>query len=215
MIVTSKKPIAEILSSLAGRSSVALIGCGSCATVARTGGVEQVEEMAAILREHGMSVAHATVLETACHRRLAEREYRANLEAFADADVVLVLACGSGVQNIAEVVGRPTVPGLNTEFIGRTEKAGLFTEWCSACGECVLAETGGICPRTRCAKGLLNGPCGGMFDGRCEVHPDESCAWVLIYERTRGSNGIMTRIVPPRAHAENARPRRRSSGTGE
>jgi hypothetical protein len=59
----------------------------------------------------------------------------------------------------------------------------LAIEQCRECGQCVLNMTGGICPVTKCAKGLLNGPCGGPQDGKCEADPEKDCAWILIFKR--------------------------------
>jgi hypothetical protein len=76
---------------------------------------------------------------------------------------------------------------LNTLFIGETSAAGLWQERCQGCGDCVLGITGGLCPVTRCAKGLLNGPCGGSQGGKCEVSAtlkcDVPCVWAMIYDR--------------------------------
>jgi hypothetical protein len=74
---------------------------------------------------------------------------------------------------------------VNTTFIGVLESQGLFTEECSGCGDCELARFGGICPVTRCAKKLLNGPCGGSQDGKCELDDDIPCAWQLIIDRLK------------------------------
>lgn len=209
--MTSPKPLEEVLAHLEAGARVALVGCGSCATVAGTGGEPEVRAMREELARRGYAVVFSTVLDTACHRRLAERAVRDSADAIASASAIIALTCGSGAQNLAEAMGKLVIPALNTDFIGRTERAGSFTEFCRACGDCVLAETGGVCPKTRCPKGMLNGPCGGMFGGRCEVHEDEPCAWALIRERLGSVEaGIFARIVGPAGHPENARPRRRS-----
>ena len=82
------------------------------------------------------------------------------------------LGCGAGVQALAERFPKtPVYPGLNTQFMGILESQGVWTEKCAGCGNCRLGEFAGICPITRCAKRLLNGPCGGSQDGKCEVQP--------------------------------------------
>lgn len=182
MIVTEKKPLNEIISKLRNinTSNVGIVGCGSCATLSETGGIKQVEELSKALKEQGFSVMFKTVIDTACHERLAARELKRVNQDF---DAVIVLACGSGVQNIADVVSKPVIPGLNTSFIGKTKKPGIFYEYCSACGNCILSETAGICVKTRCPKGVLNGPCGGMHKGKCEVYPEKECIWILVWQR--------------------------------
>ena len=64
---------------------------------------------------------------------------------------------------------RPVMPALDTLFIGVEDTPGYFREVCGQCGHCVLGETAGICPVVSCHKGLMNGPCGGTNNGKCEV----------------------------------------------
>lgn len=188
MIVTEPKPLNEIIDSLKGVSRIAVFGCGSCATLAGTGGEKEVSQMIEDIKP--VESVYAAVIDTACHERLAAREVKKAVEAGAQA--ILVLACGSGVQNVADVADIPVLPALNTVFIGKTKRPGEFYEYCSACGSCVLAETGGICPKTRCPKGMLNGPCGGMHHGMCEVYPDQSCVWVEIYRKRNNIKQILS-----------------------
>ena len=94
----------------------------------------------------------------------------------------------------------PVLPGLNTTFLGIQEKHGVFTEECSGCGNCELGRFGAVCPVTRCAKRLLNGPCGGSQEGKCEVNPDTDCAWQMIIERLKilGQLDNLRAYVPPK-----------------
>ncbi|MCX7831894.1 MAG: methylenetetrahydrofolate reductase C-terminal domain-containing protein [Actinobacteria bacterium] len=183
MVVTEKKnlnEIVQILKSLNCRN-IAIIGCGSCATLAGTGGEKEVEELSNLLKNFGFSIAFKSVIDTACHERLAIKSIK---EARGiSLDCFLVLSCGSGVQNIADVIDKPVIAGLNTVFIGKTKRPGIFLEYCQSCGDCILSETGGICPKTRCPKGVLNGPCGGMHKGKCEVDETKDCIWVKIHEK--------------------------------
>ena len=95
------------------------------------------------------------------------------------------MACGDGVQTVAEHVHIPVFPANDTLFLGQIERAGVFHEACRMCGDCMLGQTGGICPITQCAKSLVHGPCGGQGNGRCEVNPENRCAWIRIYERLK------------------------------
>jgi hypothetical protein len=111
-----------------------------------------------------------------------------------DYDAVLSLGCGAGVQALAErFPDKAVYPGLNTQFIGILESQGVWTEKCVGCGNCRLGEFAGICPISRCAKRLLNGPCGGSRDGKCEVDPEMECGWQLIYDRAK-SLGMLDRL---------------------
>jgi len=114
---------------------------------------------------------------------------------------VVSFGCGAGVQAIAErFPNKPVYAGLNTNFLGILEEQAVWTEKCMACGDCMLAEFGGICPVTRCAKHMLNGPCGGSTEERCEVAEDRPCAWQLIYKRLSaiGQLDRLEKIQPPK-----------------
>ena len=183
MIITEKKTLEEVKESLKTSKKVFILGCGTCATLAQTGGEEQVKEMAQLLSDK--EIVGTVVAETPCDKRLLKRDIRPVSEAINAADTVLVLSCGVGVQTLAELTGKIVIPGLNTKFLGMTERIGEFYQRCRACGDCILDETGGICPISRCPKGLLNGPCAGHMDGKCEVDREKDCVWVLIYKRMK------------------------------
>jgi hypothetical protein len=128
-----------------------------------------------------------------------------------DYQVVVSLACGIGVQFLSELYDNAyVVPGVNTTFLGSNEGEGMWQERCRACGECVLAETGGICPITLCPKALLNGPCDEIDSEKCEVDRDMDCAWILIYRRLEkiGKLDNIRRIFPARNYKINTRPAR-------
>jgi ferredoxin len=210
MIIQKQKPFETIEETLKGYQKVFIVGCADCATACKTGGEEELEAMKAKLESLGKSVTGTVVMDTACMRgevRTKAGEKQAEIDA---ADAILVLCCGSGVQTIGDQLDqKPVVPGVDALFVGETIRAGKYTEKCQACGECILEMTDGICPLTRCAKGLLNGPCGGYKDGKCEVDPDKDCAWVLIYERlkARGHVDKMRRMMEPKDHSKLHRPR--------
>jgi ferredoxin len=185
MIVAEQKPFAEIKGLVSNAEKVLVVGCGTCVTVCFAGGAREAAIVATSLRMatrldgNGQAVSDVTV------QRQCEWEY---LDQIADqvkeADVVLSLGCGVGVQAIAEHFPEAwVVPGLNTSFLGLPTEQGVWAERCAACGDCILGLTGGICPIARCSKSLLNGPCGGSENGHCEISPDVPCAWQLIYDR--------------------------------
>ena len=184
MIISEKKPFEGVLEMLAGFESVFVVGCGECATECQTGGEYEVNEIGKLLTDAGKTVTGNVVPEVTCQILDVGRLLRKSKEAVSAADAVLVLACGAGAQAVAASVDKPVVSGVNTLFLGDTVRHGQFYEWCSACGNCLVDEFGGICPITRCPKGQLSGPCGGTTDeGKCEVNPENDCVWVLIWER--------------------------------
>lgn len=203
MIVAEQKPIEEIKHMLAPYHKVLVVGCGTCVTVCFAGGSKEVEVLASLLRmSDKLDGGGDRDYDEVTVQRQCEWEY---LDALKDRigqyDAVLSLGCGIGVQAIAEhFPDVPVLPGLNTAFLGLPVEHGVWAERCAACGDCILDKTGGICPIARCAKQLLNGPCGGSQGGKCEISKETDCAWALIIERmTRlGRLEELLEIRPPK-----------------
>ncbi len=182
--ITAPKPFEEILKYLEKCQWVHIVGCGTCSTMCHTGGKAEVIEMKEKLEAAGKKVTGWMVIPTPCDE-LTGDALRAEAEAVDAADCILGMTCAFGVQTIAMQLSKPkpVYPGLNTMFIGVEDKPGHFTEVCLQCGACVIGRTAAICPLVRCAKSLLNGPCGGSSNGKCEISKDVPCAWQLIYDR--------------------------------
>jgi len=183
MIVSEQKPIEKIIDSLNGYNKVFLVGCGECAATCKTGGEPELLKMKAALEEHAKVVLGMCMPSAPCIASQIKTELAKNTKALRESEAILVLACGLGVQSVKDNdrLGLTVLPACNTLFAAVMDSQGNFLEKCSLCAECVLDTTGGICPITLCSKGLLNGPCGGMDKGKCEVDKDKDCAWVLIY----------------------------------
>jgi ferredoxin len=205
MIITRPREWERVRAQLAdlGATSVYIMGCGQCATVASTGGEVEVVAAKARLEQEGVIVTGWSVGEVTCHaggQRLEVRKHAGEIEA---ADAVLVLACGAGVQTVADTVAKPVTPGLESVFLGNVIRHGVFEERCQMCGDCVLDRTAGICPVTTCPKGLLNGPCGGMWNGMCEVVADRECAHVLIRRRlAEQGRAVSAEPLPPKDYSK-------------
>jgi ferredoxin len=202
MIVAQRKTIPNLLAIVENHRKLLVLGCGTCVTVCLAGGQREVTIIASALRMAARLKNLPLEIEEMTIERQCDNVF---LEQAADAiernDAVLSLGCGAGVQAVAERYHtKPVYAGLNTTFIGILEEQGIWTEKCAACGACVLHEYGGICPVTRCAKHMLNGPCGGSREDRCEVRPDVRCAWQLIYTRLKeiGQLERLHRIAPPK-----------------
>jgi len=210
VIIGKQKPLEEIREMLEGYKRVLILGCGTCVTVCLAGGEKEVAILATLLRmSEKMAGGDKTFSEHTIQRQ-CDNEFLDELEEkVKDVDAVLSLACGAGVGLVAErFPDLPVLPGLNTTFIGIPQERGVFTERCLSCGDCILDETGGICPVARCTKGLLNGPCGGTNNGKCEVDPEKDCAWTLIYQRLerQGKLERMRAYRPPRNFQAVVRP---------
>ncbi len=202
MIIAEQKPLEEIKSLVANAEKVLVVGCGTCVTVCFAGGSKEAAITATSLRMSTKLDGSEQAVTDVTVQRQCEWEYLDLIsEQVADADIVLSLGCGIGVQAIAEHFPNAwVVPGLNTSFLGLPTEQGVWAERCAACGDCVLGLTGGICPIARCSKSLLNGPCGGSENGHCEINPDVSCAWQLIYERLSSMDKLDTllELQPPK-----------------
>ena len=192
MIVADKKPIEEIIEEIKEHENILILGCNECVTVCEAGGKKEVGILASALRMYFLNQGRHVKIDEKTLERQCDHEYLEEIRDRMDQyDAVVSIACGVGVQFMAEKYhDTPVYPGVNTCFLGVTEKRGLWTERCQACGQCILASTGGICPVSRCAKRLLNGPCGGSARGRCEINKDVDCGWQLIVDRLKALNRL-------------------------
>ena len=181
MIITQKKPVEELLAMLEGVKKVAIVGCANCAAACQTGGEKDMQELKGFLEEQGFEVVATVLPDECCHKMLVKKDTKVLRDCGAEA--IVGMACGDGVQTVADNIQLPVYPANNTMFLGQIERVGMFHEYCRMCGDCVLGSTGGICPITKCAKSLVNGPCGGQKNGKCEVDPENDCAWIQIYNR--------------------------------
>jgi ferredoxin len=206
--ITKQKPFEEIQRQLDGFDRVYIAGCGTCATMTKTGGMDEVLAMKDRLQELGKLITGWTVVPTACDE-MTEAAIKENNGAIQNASCILVMSCALGVHKLSTYIGKPVFPALDTLFIGVEDGPGYFQEVCAQCGQCVLGETAGICPLTACHKGLLNGPCGGTNNGKCEVDKEKDCAWTLIYQRLKeqGRLDLMRRFRSPRDYNVTPRPR--------
>jgi len=206
--ITKQKSPEEIQQQLEGLGQVYIIGCGTCTTMTRTGGQEEVLAMKEHLQGLGKIVTGSTVIPIACDE-MTEAAVRENNQAIQNANCVLVMTCALGVQKVGSYLSKPVIPALDTLFIGLEESPGNFHEVCAQCGHCVIGWTAGICPITACHKHLLNGPCGGTNNGKCEIDKTKDCGWTLIYQRLKeqGRLDLMRKYQPIRNSQVTPRPR--------
>jgi ferredoxin len=202
MIVGNRKPIAEIAASIAGFRKVMISGCGTCVTVCLTGGDREARALARDLSHPRHYTGNPPTFVVDTIERQCERDtVKTYLEIPEGCEAIVSLACGAGVQTLSGLYhDLPIMPALNTSFLGALDEPGTWREKCYGCGDCVLAQTGGICPVARCAKRLFNGPCGGSKEGKCEINKDVDCAWVLIIERLKALKRfeLYEEIIPPK-----------------
>jgi ferredoxin len=210
MIVAERKPLDQIEAMIEDFEKILVAGCGTCVAVCMAGGEKEVELLAAQLRMKAKLQGKQRTVDEITVTRQCDKEYLEQLARYVDEyDAVISTACGAGVQFLAERYDEKTVlPALNTLFVGVAEGAGVWTQRCMACSECVLDQTGGICPMTICAKNSLNGPCGGTNHGKCEVDDEKDCAWTLIYRKLEkiGRLDFMKEVQPPKDYSVMTKP---------
>lgn len=202
MIITTQKPLDEILDFVSPYKNILIVGCDGCTQPPRgireAKSLAQLLELAGKLRDKDFNLKATTEVKQ-CDTYVTASSLKPHVEGI---DTMLSLACGVGVQTLAKLFpDMPVFPAQNTHFMGAEEREeGIMEVRCAGCGDCVLALTGGICPVARCAKGLLNGPCGGSENGKCEVDPERDCAWALIYEQLKrqGKLQLLEEIRPPK-----------------
>ena len=223
MHATIQKPVDEILESIKPDEKVFIIGCDNCAAKCHSGGIPETEEMAKRLKKKGVNVAGwcvpqpsgASLCKLSNTKKVLQEEYSDKIKG---AESFLVLACGQGIHTVIDATNGGVVhAGCDTIFGGETVSDDFITEYCSLCGECIIEYTGGLCPVTLCSKSLLNGPCGGAKDGKCEIDREKDCGWQLIYDRlkTIGRLDMMEQYQKPKNFARWSRPRSLTLKEGE
>lgn len=199
MIISENKDIKETIEMIGESKKLILVGCNQCAAACKSGGETEIDEMRVHLEGLNKKVLKELILDPACNLLKTKKEIKALEEDIKEADAILSLACGDGTQTLAKAIqDKPVYPANNTLFIGEVQRVGKYEEACRACGKCELGWTGGICPMTSCAKGLINGGCGGSQNDKCEVNENNDCAWVKIYERLE-SIGQLENLIEVRA----------------
>jgi len=220
---TIQKQLDEIIGYLAPGEKVFVVGCDNCAAKCQSGGIPETQEMANRLKKKGVNVIGwcvpqpkgVSLCKLANTKKVLQEEYG---EEAKQADSFLVLSCGQGIHTVMDATdGGMVHPGCDTIFGGETMNDNFITEFCSLCGECIVEYTGGLCPVTLCAKSLLNGPCGGAKDGKCEVDRTRDCGWQLIYDRLRALGRLdeMGNYITPKNNSRWSRPRSLTIGDGE
>lgn len=185
MIVADRKPINEILDMVKRLDKILLVGCKGCVTVCNVGGTKEVGILASILKIARKKEGRPLEVDEKTIERQCDPEYVGQLkDLVGQYDAVISMACGVGPQFLSEAYPEQRFfPAVNTTFFGGALQHGIWAERCAGCGTCVIHYYDGMCPVARCSKSLLNGPCGGSANGKCEISKEVDCIWDMIVRK--------------------------------
>lgn len=190
MIITKSKNINNILNQI-NQESVFIIGCSECATICKTGGENEISKLEKLLIKQGINVIGSVILEPACHKLNDKRILNKYKNELKDIKQIITLSCGNGAQTISEIFeDKEVISGTDTIFLGQIKHINEFEKKCNLCGNCIINKYDGLCPITRCPKNMLNGPCGGSKEGKCEIDNNMDCIWHLIYKKFKKNNRV-------------------------
>jgi len=193
MIITRQKDFDKLLASISD-GPVFIIGCSECATLCKTGGEDEIIKMKEDLQKKNIDTTGWVILDPACHLQNDKRLLKNHKNEIEKAKKILVLACGNGVQTVSEVINDiDIIPGTDSLFLGEIKRLSDFEKRCIMCGDCIQDLFEGVCPIARCPKGMLNGPCGGSIQGKCEISSELECIWDIIYKRLK-EKGQLNRL---------------------
>ncbi len=190
MIITKSKNINNIINQI-NQESVFVIGCSECATICKTGGENEISKLEKLLTKQGINVIGSVILEPACHKLNDKRILNKYKKELKDIKQIITLSCGNGAQTISEIFeDKEVISGTDTIFLGQIKHINEFEKKCNLCGNCIIDKYDGLCPITRCPKNMLNGPCGGSIEGKCEIDNNMDCIWHLIYKKLKKKNRL-------------------------
>lgn len=197
MLITKLKSKDEILSLTSG--SFFVINCHGCKEVGFP--EEDAKALEKALMEAGR-LAGTITTDYVCNPTELTLRLKSCLGIIGEADAVLVLSCGVGVQTVAEYLEDYKVfAACDTIELPGFQGVTPLEYDCGQCGECFLNLTGGICPITACSKSLVNGPCGGTSNsGKCEVCPEMECGWERIIQKLKAQGRLDVLRCPTQLH---------------
>lgn len=207
MIAAKKIDFKKFFDRVGDYSSFFLIGC-FCSTSEH----QQIEDMKNTLIAKGKIVTGDLIAKTTCFQLGIKVELKPFEDIIDKTDCLLIMSCGIGTQTFRELY--PMKPIYNTNdtlFLSSIEGDQHLDNRCSLCTICVLDKTGGICPTKKCPKGILNGPCGGCNNSKCEIDFNIDCVWISIYERMKTLNRLeefCESIIPPKDWSASIRKRK-------
>ncbi len=203
MITVEARRSEDIFQDLDREKGIFFVGCSGWKSLCNPGGEIQLQRMKKELELMGLCFTGMLVVDGLCNKGMDELSLLSQFRQVGQAEVLLVMSCGVGVQALGAVAGKRIVPVLRTLVVEGFEGVLGGKGPCRLCGECLLDLTGGLCPLYFCPKGLLNGPCQGAYRGCCEVDSKKACGWELIYDRLKAQGRLeaLKHYAEPRDHS--------------
>ena len=188
----------ELEGLLAGKDNFFVVACNKCFKEFNTTEEPECDSFAAIAEEQGKHITGTVKVDFLCNKVQTEKKLAGIVPE--GTENVVVISCGLGVQTVADLESVPVFTATNSlNYTGHHGMA-LTKKTCGACAQCYLNVTGGICPITACSKSLVNGPCGGTKDGKCEVSPTMDCGWERIIQRLKAQGRLDILRCPTQMH---------------
>ncbi|MCQ2553441.1 MAG: methylenetetrahydrofolate reductase C-terminal domain-containing protein [Clostridia bacterium] len=173
----------EICQILADKDNFFVVSCNKCFKEFESVEETDADEFKTLAKAQGKNITGAVAIDFLCNSVQTERKLEGVIPA--GSENIVVLSCGLGVQTVAELEDINVLTVTDSlNYIGHHGMA-LTKKTCDACNQCFLNTTGGICPIVDCTKSLVNGPCGGTKNGKCEIDPNKECAWEKIYNKLK------------------------------
>lgn len=160
---------------------MAILVCGKCFKKFISAEEDEYSALLRLAEKSGKRILSCMQVDFLCNKPQTAKKLPALLPNGTKS--ILVAACGLGIQTVAELIALPVIAAADSVGAAGHPGMALTKSKCNGCAQCYLNLTGGICPVVDCAKGLLNGQCGGAKNGKCEVHPEKDCAWEKIEAR--------------------------------
>ncbi len=199
MLVIQLKPDDEIKPHIAGKK-LFILECLGCQDVYSPR--DEVNKFIDNLKE---KVSARVRMDYICNRDFVSAYIKRYSKQIQEAERVLIFSCGVGAQIVASLMEHKVVyTCCDTLYLNGFQGLNVQQFDCCQCGECYLNYTGGVCPLMNCSKSLINGPCGGAKEGKCEVNPEADCVWGVIYNRLEKMNklDILKKVLVPRNYSE-------------
>ncbi|MCS7151052.1 MAG: electron transport complex subunit RsxC [Endomicrobia bacterium] len=191
------KPENKILEFLKDKKNIGIVVCNSCfEELTQENFSHQCREIINTLVTNEKKLLFCLELNFLCNSYINKEKIISASDKHPKLEALCVISCGIGVQFVSDIVEKETISLADSIQPRYNSTAGVNHHginlnnltFCATCGKCHLTYTEGVCPIVYCSKSLLNGPCGGAKNGKCEVDKNIDCGWEIIYKKIKAKN---------------------------